>query len=437
MPSQSRTARARRPILICLVVLLAPFLLSRPAHADKVAKAKEIYLEGVEAYRAERFVDAAEKFRESYELSGRTTLLFNIAATWEEAGRKELALKFYKHYLAENWDAPNRPEVEAKMETLDKEIRAAWPTVTINTKPQGASVRLGAGSSAQVGESPATFQVAPGRHRIVAAKAGHTTEFMDIKVVADTPQSVTISLKESKGTGKVALRIRPKGAAVTINGDPIGIAPFAEPLELSEGNYWVTVEAEEYAPWTSGLVVTRDKTAKLVVTLASTRPPERFPYESAALWTGVGATAAIAGGLAFGWGAQQIHDELSEVKANGRTPDTERMDQGRLYLGVETALLAVGIAAALTAGTMWLIADAPPAQSPVVPSSQAEPPDAESSEAEPSDAKPSDAEPSDAEPSDAEPPAQAEPDPPTAPTETSLVPWVGPGGMGLALRGTL
>ena len=48
---------------------------------------------------------------------------------------------------------------------------------------------------------------------------GFQTEVLEIKSVMGSSQSVTFSLKDSKGNGQVAFSVTPKGARVTINGE--------------------------------------------------------------------------------------------------------------------------------------------------------------------------------------------------------------------------
>lgn len=79
------------------------------------------------AFRDGRFEEARGHFQRSYELSGRAELLYNIASADDRLRHDEAALRGFEQYLAEVADAPNRAEVQARIEVLRAALAASTP----------------------------------------------------------------------------------------------------------------------------------------------------------------------------------------------------------------------------------------------------------------------------------------------------------------------
>ena len=69
-----------------------------------------------------KFDEAAEKFKESYRLSRNPVLLYNIGFTFDQLGKKDLAVIYYKKFLT---DAP-ADAVTASGSGLDPNISVAY-----------------------------------------------------------------------------------------------------------------------------------------------------------------------------------------------------------------------------------------------------------------------------------------------------------------------
>lgn len=108
---------------------------------DKKAKAKAAYEKGLGHYNLGEFDLAIESFREAYALSSAPGLLFNIAQSHRLKKDYEQASYFYRTYLRLKPDAPNRADVEARLEEMDKlieeqkKIQKGPPTGTVT--PEG------------------------------------------------------------------------------------------------------------------------------------------------------------------------------------------------------------------------------------------------------------------------------------------------------------
>jgi tetratricopeptide (TPR) repeat protein len=109
---------------LCLVALL---LGATDAFADDSrARARALYDRGMAHYNVGAFDSAVEEFKQAYELTRAPGLLFNLAQACRLAKHDEEALHFYRSYLRERPNAPNRRDAQAFIAELEK--RMATPT---------------------------------------------------------------------------------------------------------------------------------------------------------------------------------------------------------------------------------------------------------------------------------------------------------------------
>jgi hypothetical protein len=87
-------------------------------------------------YEAKKFAEAAEKFKESFRLSRKPVLLYNIALSLGDAGLREQAILFYQKFLLEApKDAPNRADAEARLKSLENDLLDAKAPPKPEVKP--------------------------------------------------------------------------------------------------------------------------------------------------------------------------------------------------------------------------------------------------------------------------------------------------------------
>jgi len=104
-------------------------------NAPRNARARELYLRGDRLYTEGRYEAAVEAFQESYHLSGRPLLLFNLANAYERLARYEEALAALRDY------APHAPVEE------EDQIRARLRSLTRRAEEQHAEEQGGGSSS--------------------------------------------------------------------------------------------------------------------------------------------------------------------------------------------------------------------------------------------------------------------------------------------------
>jgi tetratricopeptide (TPR) repeat protein len=102
------------------VVIAALFLaLAAP---DVNGEARERFKSAQLHYSLGEFEDAVKDFREAYRLRQEPAILFNIAQAYRQLGKHADAYFYYRQYLSQKTDAPNRPEVESLIEQMRRRV---------------------------------------------------------------------------------------------------------------------------------------------------------------------------------------------------------------------------------------------------------------------------------------------------------------------------
>jgi len=120
-----------------LVALLPAARAESPA-----AAAKRHYEAGTTAYNLGDFLTAANEYREAYKARPLSAILYNIAQAYRLGGDFKQAVFFYRSYLRNVTDSPNRAECEERIRTLEAELaaqQAGPPTPPKETSAPGSA----------------------------------------------------------------------------------------------------------------------------------------------------------------------------------------------------------------------------------------------------------------------------------------------------------
>jgi hypothetical protein len=132
------------------------------AEPNSDARARELYEQGDRYYSEGRYEKAVEAFRESYSLSKRPLLLFNLANAYERLGRYDEAVTALREY------APSAPEQEREVITkrIDSlELRAKEQAARAQPAPPPPATATPASPppAAPTADSAAAAPAAPSR----------------------------------------------------------------------------------------------------------------------------------------------------------------------------------------------------------------------------------------------------------------------------------
>ncbi|MCB9686147.1 MAG: tetratricopeptide repeat protein [Alphaproteobacteria bacterium] len=113
-------------LTVMLMLAAAPRAHAADAPTEtEVAEARALYEQGVHYYERGEYETAIKLWRRSYDLTGHTEILHNIAKAWEEGGQPRSALKAWQEYLAV---APSEDE-RAFAETRIQELKLVVATL--------------------------------------------------------------------------------------------------------------------------------------------------------------------------------------------------------------------------------------------------------------------------------------------------------------------
>jgi hypothetical protein len=138
--------RMRIAALVVLALVLVPGSVKAGPEQDKLL-AKQHFESGSLHFDLSEYDQALLEFKEAYRLKPDATFLYNIAQCHRKLGHIEEALTFYRTYLRRSPKAPNREEVERRIEELDAEQRAKQDRALADAQAASAAGALGSAIS--------------------------------------------------------------------------------------------------------------------------------------------------------------------------------------------------------------------------------------------------------------------------------------------------
>jgi tetratricopeptide (TPR) repeat protein len=124
-------AVVRSPLRVALLAAAIALTLLPPtaAHADpaRLREARAHYEQAVAYYNLDEYAPALAEFREAYRIKPDPSFLFNIAQCHRKLGQNDAALDYYRKYLRNLPDAPNRADVERMVAELHAKEAAPPP----------------------------------------------------------------------------------------------------------------------------------------------------------------------------------------------------------------------------------------------------------------------------------------------------------------------
>lgn len=117
-------------VRICCAIAWLSWLAAAPASADpakptpaQLERAKKAFADAKKLHDAGKLTEAVEKLKTSYELSRNPLLLYNIGLTMQELGSDDLAVIYYRKFLAEApADATQRAEVTDRIAAITRKL---------------------------------------------------------------------------------------------------------------------------------------------------------------------------------------------------------------------------------------------------------------------------------------------------------------------------
>lgn len=366
-----------------LFAILVAAALATPARADEaqptpeqLAAAKQAFQEGNALFKAGKLEEAVEKLKESFRLSRNAFLLYNIGHTYDQLGRKDLVLFYYRKFLANApANAPMRDNVAKRVAELEAEnVQASTPDDEAAT----ATVAAPAPPTSKFGKADfkheQVFTVPPGNPVDIAAfvpqESGFTVKLFyrasgeaqfaakpmtwrNMELVARIPapkvtgNSIQYYLEVRDAAGQLVTR---SGKATSPN--LVNIERGAKPQYYAD---FVDEGGEVFIPVVLDETKFGDSNGQTDV-----QPTGRF---GTAKWITTGVSAGLLGtSLVTYLMAGKQHDKLVRDAHDCGTPPCREFDAefgqkvedlGRRYDLVYKVTLGVGAASAVVAGYFW------------------------------------------------------------------------------------
>jgi tetratricopeptide (TPR) repeat protein len=352
--------KARLALLAAIVAggLLVSPAGAQPTNPAKKERARALFNAGVDAYKQGQFIAAAQAFTQAHEQLPRPQLLFSIGQAFRrsfDAKQDEQhlvqAVKYYRAYLDAVPEGGRRLEatkalgdLRPYMQRMGADVSSAgtmrFPTRLSVRSPVDKAVVVVDGG--EVHALPYTATIEPGRHRIELHASGYKSEVRSFDARAEETVPFDIQFKGIVPTIEVA---GADGADVTIDGRLLGEAPFTQPLGVSTGRHFVTVERRGHEAYGRDLDFDYGSSTTLEVDLPATNQ-RRVAWGVLAS----GGAGFVASGVLFGLAlaAESNATSIRDQQASATISDEERIDYNDSVDRRDDFVLAGGIAAGVS-----------------------------------------------------------------------------------------
>ncbi len=306
-----------------------PELTLHRAAAQDFALAGQHFSSAQDAFAQGKYELAAKEFQAAFDITKDPSMLVNIGESWQRAGDGKKALAGYRAYLAAQPQAPDRGEIEGRIQALETALAE-------NAAGTPAAGQTGAAAAGQAGTPGSTTAASP----TSPATAANPT------ASGSTPSGVA----KPATTPPVAAQGGPAPTVPPAAGPGLGLDKPSLPPPTEPGK----------------IDTKKDDSAK---TDASGKPAVTTPTSGlrTAAWVAVAAAVALAtSGAIVGLGAQDRADELRRrtTLLVGNQPPvydagqaeayTTLQSEGKTYNQASIALLCTAGAVAVTAGALFI-----------------------------------------------------------------------------------
>jgi uncharacterized membrane protein len=369
--------------VVALAVAMAVVAAAAPARAqDHRAEAEQLFRAGEKLYKRGVYDEAAGLFEQAYGLLPLPAIAFSAAQAYrlqyfadDDARKLKRAIELYEKYIADTPSGGRKAdavqslaELKPRMDLLEASkggpigsmaAPVAQTKLMVSSQVDGAMVTVDDGAPV---EQPLVREVEPGRYRIRVTADGYAPFDEKRDVVDGQFRSVEVVL--------VALKARltvhaAAGAALSVDGRPVGVAPLATPVLLDAGKHLVTATRRGHQPWSREIELERgeqlDLTAEQGIT--TQRRVAYGVFAAAGVSLTVGGVVAV---LAASAGSQA--SELNDKRLSQGITSDELVRYDSLVARRDSrrtaSLVLVGVGGGLAvAGALLYLLDQPRADS--------------------------------------------------------------------------
>lgn len=347
--------RALSPIALalCLAGLALGPLAPRVAHAQgDRAQARELSREAAELFKAKNYDAALVKFRAANDLVPHPVLDVNIGRCYEKLKDPTQALAHCKAAL----NSPGTPDAvrDAARECVDRAQKLIDTRfkLTVNSRPKGAKVII---DGLEMGRTPWVGEVDAGRRQVDLQADGYRPSTTIVFAEYGGEETVDEVLVSNQVGALLTLTTVPPGAAVTLDGQPIGETPI-ESYPLDVETYRLELQKPGFVPQVLNIDLSDGEHLTRAFSLVPFDDPRTAIRPSWPGWTSIGLGIATAGAAGlFGYWALDARSRADTLAKTSSNPldrpayesylnDMERHRfSSDLLWGISGALVAGGI----------------------------------------------------------------------------------------------
>ena len=253
---------------------------------------------GKDDYRAGDFEAAIEDFKAAFDIRETPAPLYNIAKSYENMGRWEEAREYFQQYLQLDPNASDRPNVEALIKRMDRNIADRFRELVISSNPPGAEIYIDDPSSGLQGQTNTRLKLKPGPHTLYLNLNGYEPVKRDFIMPDDRDHTLDFTLTALENVGYLVVSVSEPEAQIFVDGAIVGLSPFAQKKALEAGPHQVQVRKRGFELWTGEVEVVRDQEVPLNVVLEKYDAP--ISDDTLSAWgSGLVLTGLIGGGIGF------------------------------------------------------------------------------------------------------------------------------------------
>lgn len=266
------------------------------ARADDGASASDWKRRGDDAMDAGRAAEALDAYRHAITIAPSPALEYNLGRALLAVGDFAGALDAFEHYETTASDDLRRKT--HRLADVLSELRSKVATLTIAAVDEsgtGARVSL---RGSPVGSLPiAPFRLSPGSAELRIERDGFEPFVARLELEPGRGERVDVTLRPSRPMANLELVARPGLARVSIDGEPRGGTPLVS--KLPAGPHRVVVSAPEHGTRAFSLTLSANESRHLDIQLAPEKPTSPSIASRWWFWTGAGALALGAAGIAI------------------------------------------------------------------------------------------------------------------------------------------
>jgi len=305
-------------LLLAALATMIPVRVRAEPPETPAEASERLAWEGVEAYEAQDYALAFERFSAARATSSKDPLLlYYLGRAADRLGDAKSAIASYEEYLRVGPDAANVAQVRASLDRLRSTLPGA---IEASCRPSATLAVSGVPGGAPC---PGRLEpVGPGTVEVSVEAPGYEPWSGPVEVMPGEVSRVEVVLEALPG--RLAVAALPAGASVTLDGEPMGLTPLpASPVRpgrhlvaLAKEGYEPALREVEVLPGASLTVRLELRRTSVPLEPAAPAPvPEAAPGRAEALVRGVVAGAFAAAAVAGMVVSAGVH---STAVADGR-----------------------------------------------------------------------------------------------------------------------